>query len=70
MIVKGYYIWIRKADGQFDTIFAPTTDFEKLRKYIDGFEDVEYVNHTGGEKKFYENEKEGLFRQMLELNNL
>lgn len=55
---------MRKADGQFDTIFIPTTDFEKLRKYIDGFEDVEYVNHTEGEKK------RGLFRQMIELNNL
>lgn len=51
--------------------FVPTTDFEKLRKYIDGFEDVEYINYTGGgEKKFPENEKEGLFHQMLELNNL
>lgn len=61
MIVKGYYIWIRKADGQFDTIFVPTTDFEKLRKYIDGFEDVEYVNHTGGEKNFTKTKKRVYF---------
>ena len=60
----------KKADDQFDTIFVPTTDFEKLRKYIGGFEDVEYVNHTEGDKKFPENEKEALFCQMLELNNL
>ena len=70
MVVKGYYIWCKKQDGNFITIFLPTTDFSKLSKYVDEFEDITYVYHIEGEKKFAENEKQDLFCKMLEINNL
>ena len=68
MVVKGYYIWVRN-DGVFDTRFLPTTDFSKIEKYITAY-CLEYFGHCEEEKTFSNNEKEGLFYLMLELNNI
>lgn len=50
-------------------VFLPTTDFSKIEKYITAY-CLEYFGHCEEEKTFSNNEKEGLFDLMLELNNL
>lgn len=70
MIVKGYYLWVRRDDGNFETRFLPTSDFESVQKYFKFHEELEYMGSYFEEKIFNVNEKEGLFNLMLELNNL
>ena len=68
MVVKVYYIWIRN-DGVFETRFLPTTDFSKNRKiYYCLWSRIFWSLRR--RKTFSNNEKEGLFDLMLELNNL
>lgn len=70
MKAKGYYVWCRNNEGRFLTKFLPTNDYNALEKYFELHQELEYLSHIIDEKIFRENEKEELFRQMLELNNL
>lgn len=56
--------------GRFCTKFLPTTDYNYVRKYFETHLELEYLANINDEKIFRENEKEELFRQMLEMNNL
>lgn len=70
MSVRGYYIWVRRDNGHFDTIFLPTTNFAEVKKYFLIHVEMQYIACHCDEKIFSTNEKEGLFNLMLELNNL
>lgn len=70
MIAKGYYVWLKNQDGRFSTKFIPTTNYKCVCKYFEEHSELEYLSSIPGERIFNENEKNELFKQMLELNNL
>ena len=70
MKAKGYYVWCRNNEGRFLTKFLPTTDYNAVKKYFEEHSELEYLANTIDERIFIESEKNELFHQMLELNNL
>lgn len=70
MVVNGYYVWLRRDGGNFETRFLPTTDYTAVERYFKSHEELEYMGARFEEKTFKANEKEDLFNLMLELNNL
>ena len=70
MEVRGYYVWVKNQDGEFSTIFLPTTDYDTLTKYFKIHCELEYLGNVFETRIFNENEKTEIFKQMLELNNL
>ena len=70
MKVKGYYVWCKNLDGNFSTIFLPSTDYGVIRKYFEEHAELECLANIFDEKDFNESEKNELFFQMLDLYNL
>ena len=50
--------------------FCQTTDYNCVKKYFEEHSELEYLANVIDEKIFIESEKNELFHQMLELNNL
>lgn len=70
MKVKGHYVWYKSNEGSYCTKFLPTSDYDCVRKYFEEHSELEYLANVLDKKIITESEKNELFHQMLELNNL